>query len=85
MCIARTERVGKSSSAPRRSKTSDPRACRKLALDVVAGAPALSITRTRTPCMSRPHAVAKPAGPAPTTRTSGIGIATSYFQYETVS
>src|SRR5690606_38288980 len=68
--IARTDRSGSPSRAPSSASTSDPRARRKLALEVVAGPAALSLTRTRTPWLSNPQAAARPAGPAPTTRTS---------------
>ena len=63
MRMARRDSSGKVPNPPMRSSTSEPRARRKLARDVVAGPAARSTTRTERPCNNSPQARVSPVGP----------------------
>src|SRR3984893_652512 len=55
--------------------SSSVRACTASARDVVPGSAVLSMTLTRTPSRVSHRANTKPVGPAPTIRTSVLGVA----------
>ena len=75
-CSGNSRRRSRSSS-PQLRRISSPRVRRPVALGKIEIPACLSITRTRTPARRRAMPVLRPAGPAPTTKTSkrsGAGV-----------
>ena len=67
-------RAATSSAMPIWLYSSSVRACTAIARDVVPGSAVLSTILTRTPSRVSHRANTKPVGPAPTIRTSVLGV-----------